>query len=524
MEFFNNLPILNIQEDWKNKNLYIHCYVSNGFVPNNGLILTKPFVDTHKYSYFVCNKLEKKNTSINMLGYNGPNILENLFPEMYQFELEKDENLDFDKMYKSNIFKKIYKEVYKHKKEKQFLLFSFSQYGIYFTNKYMKEMIKNRDLYNLSIMIIDKNHMSFMKKDLDYVLHFNVLSSHTLRRIYDNFFYEQKEQINSEDYSNMHYTFYHEYRNEKINTYFIYKKNAFNLFDLHKYEIEVKEIDELTKNIENGILRLCNDEVWERNKYISIKNTYLDELLFLFIYKKLFKKMNFNKIDKNNFCKNIFIGSMKEDIQKQFYHKIENIEPYYILEDHVENNKFIKTIYENGYKKKKAYEDLREEAEKNNKKEKIEKVILPIYILLFKNIHHLHHLYKKSYFENLFHYNKSLNTSIYIYQDKIVQNFFSDIIDIEYYSSCNYVMDFYDDNPLYYNDINYIIIDLLYIKENMKLMYDELFHIFIPIYSNYEKIINHYIKKYSIMIICYDHFHRTKYNWKKDINKIIYFY
>lgn len=227
MEFFNNIPILDIQEDWKNKNLYIHCCVSNGFVPNNGLILMKPFVKTHKYSYFVCNQLQIKNHSVNMLGYNGPNILENLFPEMYQYELDNDDESELDilQMYKSKVYKKVYQQIYKHKKHKQFLLFSLYHYGHYFNNKYMKDLIENRDLYNLSIMIIDKDPSTFIKNHVDYMIYFNLLSDFPLRRMYNLFFTKNNDLIeNASDYAKKHYNFYHKYCNKDINTYFIYKK------------------------------------------------------------------------------------------------------------------------------------------------------------------------------------------------------------------------------------------------------------------------------------------------------------
>ena len=106
MEFFKSLPLCDIHNEFTlHKNLYIHCYVSNGFSPSYALVLLKPFVQ-HTYSYFVCHEFNYKNNSINLLGYNGPNILEELFPPMYRYEIY-NENVEFRQEYKSNVFKNV---------------------------------------------------------------------------------------------------------------------------------------------------------------------------------------------------------------------------------------------------------------------------------------------------------------------------------------------------------------------------------------------------------------------------------
>ena len=514
MEFYNNLPILDIQEDWKNKNLYIHCHISNGFVPNNGLILMKPFVNTHKYSYFVCNQLEIKNHCINMLGYNGPNILENLFPKMYQYELDNGEkNVDFDKMYKSKAYKKVYQQIYKHKKHKQFLLLSVKHYGNYLHNKYMKDLIENRDLYNLSIMIIDKDKI-FMKNQLDYVLYINLRSYYSIREIYDNFYIHKngiKDIKDNFEYHSIHNDFYSNC-NKEMNTYFIYKKNNQNqLYDLYKYEVCEKEIEELTKEVKNNTFYLCKEGVWEHNKYIIIKNNCLKELLFLANYKKIFKKFDFKIFNDKKHYKNIFIG---QNIHKNVYdpfHKIinelENIYTYEEYNQDSENGKLIKHIYHS-----------RPREEDNEKK------VLPTYALCFKNIHTFTNLLKKSYFEEVFHANQSYKTHFYIYEDTLTKDFFTKKIDLDDYSKCMGYMNVYDDNPLYYSNIDYIIIDIRYIKEHMKFMYDELLYSFIPEYKSYEKLIHYYSKKYNTMIINYIDFNKDTYDYHKSINKVIYFF
>ncbi len=520
MDFFNNIPLLNIQEDWKYKNLYIHCSVSNGFVPNNGLILMKPFVNTHKYAYFVCNQLEIKNHCVNMLGYNGPNILENLFPEMYQFELNNDEEpeLDIFKMYKNDRFKKVYQQIYKHKKHKQFLLFSLNHYGRYFTNKYMKDLIENRDLYNLSIMIIDKDQNTFMRNQVDYVVYFNLLSDFSLRKMYEIYFNkEDKDKMfikNGNDYSTKHYDFYHNYRNKKINTYFIYKKNIENqLYDLYKYEIDEKEIKELSKEVYEERFRLCDDSVWERNTYVSIKKNCLKELLFLANYKILFKKFDFDVLKDKRFYKNIFIGPninkiVYDKFHKQIY-KLENAHTYLDVKEEDEDKKLIKSIYES-----------RPTEEDKSK----EKKLLPTYVLCFKNIYKYNNLLKKSYFEQVFHANESYKTHFYIYEDRLTKDFFTKKINLDYYSKCMGYFNAFDDDPLYYSNIDYIIIDMKYMKEYMKLLYDELLYRLIPVYKSYEKLINYYGEKYSTMIINYSDYDKDTYDYHKSINKVIYFF
>ncbi len=514
MEFFNHLPILDIQKDWKqNKNFYIYCYVSNGFEPINGLILMKPFINSHKYCYFVCNQLEKHNTSINMLGYNGPNILEELFPKMYQFELDNpDEDLDFYKMYKSSTYKKVYQQIYKHKKHKQFLLFSIRDYGKYFQNKYMKDLIENRDLYNLSIMIIAKDNFLIMKEHLDYALYFNIYSNYLLQRIYNSF--TNKELIKDyKTYNDIHSEIRNEYNDKHKYIYFVYKKNDKNHFDFYKYNFDKKEIESLIKKVENNIFRLCNDEVWERNKYVTIKNECFKELLFLFNYKKIFKKFNFDKLNTKDYHKNIFIGTLQKDIYEKFYkiiEQLENTHTYLDIKDDKTHHKLINTIYINGME--------------NNEKELKDKILLPTYILHFKNIHTFNELLKKSYFDTLFHANHTFKTYFYIYQETISKDFFKKKINLSYYSKCMGYMNAFDDHPLYYSNVNYIIINISYIKESMKYMYDELFYLYIPVYKSYEKLINHYSKKYSTIIIHCAKFDEHTYDYNKDINKIIYFY
>lgn len=239
-------------------------------------------------------------------------------------------------------------------------------------------------------------------------------------------------------------------------------------------------------------------------------------MLYLTNYKKLFKKFNFDKLKDfekliyKRFYKNIFIGT---DINKslinnfqEIIHKLENI---YTYKKEDEYKKIIKDIYDN--------RPNEEDKSKTNK-------VLPTYALHFKNIHKYNNLLKKSYFKRLFHANKSYKTHFYIYEDILTKDFFTKKINLDYYSKCMDYLNAFDDDPLDYSNIDYIIIDMFYIKEDMKFIYDELLYRFIPVYKSYEKLINYYGEKYSTMIINYSNFDKDTYDYQKSINELIYFY
>ncbi len=514
MEFFKSLPLCDIHNEFTlHKNLYIHCYVSNGFSPSNALVLLKPFVQ-HTYSYFVCHEFNYKNNSINLLGYNGPNILEELFPPMYRYEIY-NENVEFRQEYKSSVFKKIFQQIYKHKKNKQFILFSLP-HGHSLRNKYIKHLIENRDLYNLSIFVLDKEHYVDFKKYVDYAIHFNLYSSHTLRNIYRSFFDVNNQSYFDNEKNKINESIYHEllyeYRGKYQNTYFIYKKNIEkNTFDFMKYEFCENKIQKLCTLLEKNEFRLSKNEIWEKNKYIDNKNKCFQEMIFLFTYKNMFQKYDFTKLNEKYIYKNIFIGKIKKSIFQPFLNILDkkNISKNFISKDKNKKNciQILYSIYKYGLKESKKVNN------KNSFKENI---------LYFKNIHKIKYLFEKTKFKELFYYNKSLKTNIYIYQKKIIPHFFSNYINLNYYSKCMNYLDFFNDSTLFYSDINYIIIDIKYILNNMKLIFDELFHIFIPYYNLYQKLINHFYQNYTTIILHYNHYKKESYDFIKDISTILF--